>query len=264
MSRCNGDVIETFCCKEKEGQIKEEKECYDAIPINPTGFVKTENRVYTTKAKPIECNIHFPLKIQAKESWIQFTPRIIKIDPPKDFPEEVHLAHLDLTHGGIYTQEELEAWHRHLELGDVHAAISTSIAHGVCVGSQQCISTPGGDQPLYSLSALQILPSLQLSIWETISQKIRDCGTYISLVVIIIELIRFMSFISMFLQTLILDGIFAAKALLYLVLCSTHRQTKKVQRRRRRQKESKDLEMEMAPDETTRFHLGPDAVVAGV
>ena len=109
MSQRNGDIIETFRCKEKEGQIKEEKECYDAIPINPTGFVKTENRVYTTKAKPIECNIHFPLKIQAKESWIQFTPRIIKIDPPKDFPEEIHSAHLNLTHGGIYKSEELDA-----------------------------------------------------------------------------------------------------------------------------------------------------------
>jgi len=87
--------------------------------------------MFTSSSKIIECNIHFPLKVNAKEGWIEINPVIEKITPPKELPSTGPIEHLDMAQGGIYTAEELSAWRRHLELGDVHKAISTSIAHGV-------------------------------------------------------------------------------------------------------------------------------------
>ena len=255
MSLRNGDTVQLFKCKPKEGQVMERKECFDAIPILPEGYVKIESRVYTASANIKECNRHFPLKIKTKQSWIELNPQIKKIAEPEDLPGEPADVHLDMTQGGIYTPEELESWRRHLELGDLHNAISTSIAHGVCIGNNLCETTPGSQQTPYSLSALQ-LPNLQLSIWSIIDEHIKTYGTYISIVVILIEAARFLSFLAMFSQTLIVDGVLAAKALLYLVCCSTYRQTQKVQKRRRKQKETTTYE-EMALQET-KDHLGPD------
>ena len=258
MSRRNGDTVELFSCKEKEAKIREEKVCYNAIPIVPSGFVKVENRIFTSSSKIIECNIHFPLKVKAKEGWIEINPVIKKITPPQELPSTGPIEHLDMAQGGIYTTEELSSWRRHLELGDVHQAISTSIAHGVCIGNRMCEATPGSNQPQYSLSALQMLPdALEISIWSTISQHIRDYGTYISILVLLIEFIRITSFLVMFLNTLILDGLLAAKALLYLTICNTYHQTQKVQRRRKRQKQTKHYEMALSSEEPT-DHLGPD------
>ena len=125
MSQHNRDTIKVFQCKQKEAQIKEQKVCYEAIPIYPEGFVKVENRIYMGAVKIRKCNVHFSLKIRAQEGWIELHPVIRKINPPKELPETRPVEHLDMAQGGIYTAEELSAWRHYLELGDVQKAIST-------------------------------------------------------------------------------------------------------------------------------------------
>ena len=188
----------------------------------------------------------------------KLAPQIKKIKEPKDLPEKEENYHLDLSSGGIYTKEELVSWRKHLELGDLHNAISSSIAHGVCIGTQRCI--PTAEQPGYTLAALELLPDLQLSLWSTIDGYVKDYGTYISILVLIIETVRIISFIIMFSTTLATDGILAAKALVYLVFCSTHQKTKKIERRRKRQRleESHADYVKMKIHSESVSHLGPD------
>ena len=235
--RRNGDAVEYVECKSKKGKLLDNLQlCYDAIPIQG-GFVKVPTRTFTSHAAPRPCNKHFGLKIFTSEGvWIELNPQAKKIPEPADLPAIEHdLHHEDLSDGGIYTKTELEAWTRHIELGDIVDAVTKSFTFGVCQAEQKCEGHP--DMPSYNLAVLtQGIQIPSISLWQKFDDYIKSWGTYISVVVILIELWHLGLFILMTALAFVADGIVGAKALIYRVLCGTRHEAERVARRHQRLK----------------------------
>ena len=83
--RRNGDTILRITCKEKKGKIAENPTtCYEDIPLQQGGFVKTDNRLYTSDSPIIPCNKRFALQVNTFQGWIEFLPGVRKIPEPKE------------------------------------------------------------------------------------------------------------------------------------------------------------------------------------
>ena len=51
--------------------------------------------------------------------------------------------HEDPSQDGLFTDIELEAWQKHLELGNLHNAVVKSLSYGACAKEGTCSSSPG-------------------------------------------------------------------------------------------------------------------------
>ena len=236
--RRNGDAVEHFKCAEKKGQLADNLEvCYDEIPVEG-GFVKVSTRTFTTHAAQRPCNRHFGLKVLTAEGiWIELNPEAKKIQEPADLPAIEHdLHHEDLSDGGIYTETELEAWTRHLELGDIVDSYTKSISYGVCQAKEQCESHPA--IPSYDLSVLtQGIGRIPIpGLWQRIDDSVRNWGSYVSILVILIEMWRFVLFTIMTALAFAADGMIGVKALIYRVICGTRHEAERVARKHQRLK----------------------------
>ena len=230
--RRNGDAVEYVKCKAKKGKLLDNLQlCYDSIPIQG-GFVKVPTRTFTSHSAPRPCNKFFGLKVFTSEDiWIELNPQAKKIPEPADLPAIEHdLHHEDLSDGGIYTKTELEAWTRHIELGDIVDAVTKSFTFGVCQAEEQCESHPA--MPSYNLAVLtQGMNVLPVTLWQKIDGYVKAWGSYISMLVILIEAWHFGLFAIMTALAFTADGMIGAKALIYRVLCGTRYEAERVARR---------------------------------
>ena len=235
--RRNGDTVEHFKCAKKKGQLRDDMDiCHDDIPITE-GFVKVPTRTFTAHSAPKPCNRHFGLKVLTSEGiWIELNPEAKKIQAPANLPAIEHdLHHEDLSDGGIYTETELEAWTRHLELGDIVDAYTKSITYGVCQANEQCESHPA--IPSYDLSILtQGIVLTPIGLWQKIDDSVRYWGSYVSILVILIEVWRFGLFTIMTALAFAADGMIGVKALIYRVICGARHEAERVARRHQRLK----------------------------
>ena len=238
--RRSGDTIEHFHCVRKVAEIVDDAtSCYADIPLKE-GFVKAHNRLFTEHSARLPCNPHFGLKVLTEEGiWIELNPIAKKIDEPLKVPSNIlEYKHEDMSDGGLYTTAELESWKDHLAMPDYHDAISKSISYGVCVHNGQC-NSKSNIQP-YDLGVIvpQInqIAEVYRNIWTVLDDDIRACGTYISLIVILWEIVKLSSFISVIIVTVMRDGVDGAKAVLYMLLCRSRRVAERVSRRHRRMK----------------------------
>ena len=237
--RRNGDSIEHFHCARKVAAIADDAtSCYADIPLKE-GFVKAHNRLFTQHSAKLPCNSHFGLKVQTEENiWIELNPIAKKIEEPSTIPSNIlEYKHEDMSDGGLYTAAELESWKTHLAMPDYHDAISKSISYGVCVHDGKCESV-SKIQP-YDLGVivpLQEIIASDWNMWTVLDDHIKAGGTYISLIVITLELMKFSSFLSIMILTFMQDGIEGTKAVLYMLVCGTRHIAEKVKRRHRRLK----------------------------
>ena len=230
----NGDTVEKFKCAKKTSNIVVRKTCHEDIPITG-GFVKVTNRVFTSHSAPKPCNKYFGLKIKTLEDlWVEINPHITVISTPEDLPTStLEFDHEDLSDGGIYTNQELDAWKKHLELSDYHEAISKSISFGVCTHRGDCENE--GGVPAYNLDNLypkgiesQYNPFSQASEW------IKTWGTYISIIVIMMETFHFCVWSVAIVYTVLYDGIIGLKAFAFMMCCKPMATSATVNRRHRR------------------------------
>ena len=217
----------------KGGTVADDLEvCYDEIPI-VGGFVKVSTKTFTAHAAPKPCNRYFGLKLLTAENvWIELNPTAKKIQEPADLPAIDHdLHHEDLSDGGIYTEKELEAWTRHLELGDIVDSYTKSITYGACQADQLCESHPA--LPSYDLSVLtQGTGMISIpGLWQRIDDTVRNWGSYLSILVILIEMWRFVLFTIMTGLAFTADGMIGVKALVYRVICGTRHEAERVARK---------------------------------
>ena len=130
----------------------------------------------------------------------------------------------------------LEAWTRHLELGDVVDALSKSLTYGVCQAQEQCESHPA--IPSYDLSVLtQGIGMVSVpGLWQRLDDAVKYWGSYVSILVILIEMWRFVLFTIMTALAFTADGMIGVKALVYRVICGTRHEAERVARRHQRLK----------------------------
>ena len=231
----NGDTYSVFKCKAKVGTLKSAETCHEDIPIEG-GFVKP-NRVLTSHSAPKPCNKHFGLKVLTLEnSWVEINPHIKATAEPEDLPNQLNLndfEHEDLSDGGLYTTAELDAWKRHIELSDYHMAISKSISYGVCTARGDCEANAG--MPAYDLTNLYPDSIMdQYNPWNKADKWIQKWGTWISLMVILVETFHFVVWIVAIIYTMTYDGIIGLQAFLFLMCCKPMGTSSTVNRRHQR------------------------------
>lgn len=238
--RRNGDVLEHFTCKPMtEAIATDKKTCYEDIPLK-TGFVKVRSRIYSDHSRPKPCNPHFPLKIITKEGvWIEINPGLKPIPEPETLPTEVDMNfdHEDMSKGGLYTELELENWRKHIELGDIHKAITRSISMGVCSQKGSCEEQEA--TPPLDLQRLVTQSIEGMGIFAKIKSFIVRNGAYLSALVLFLETIKLAVTISISINHVITDGLEGAKALIYTLCCGQMLQSQKIKRRARRDQERK-------------------------
>ena len=129
----------------------------------------------------------------------------------------------------------MEAWTRHLELGDIVDAVTKSITYGVCQAQDQCESHPA--IPSYDLSLLtQGMGMVPISLWQRIDDSVRHWGSYVSILVLLIEIWHLGLFATMTALAFAADGMIGARALIYRVICGTKHEAERVARRHHRLK----------------------------
>jgi len=234
----NGDTVDRFVCAKKTGQLATSLDiCYEDIPLADQGFIKPDTRVYTSHSAPKPCNPHYGLKVYTDEKvWVELNPKARKMTEPKELPTTLHsFDHHDLSKGGLYTPTELEAWKMHIELGDMHDAITKTITYGICVQNGDCNNSPGIPQSnlVFNMNELPMVNSA-FGFFTMINNAIQTSGAYLAALVLIIELVKFLNFMAAITITIAKDGIDGCKALLYLLCCQPHNMADRVNRRHHR------------------------------
>ena len=237
--RRNGDTVERFQCPKKIGALPPDLDtCYQDIPLaDRTGFVKAATRIFTTFSAAVPCNNHYGLKIITEEGiWIEFKPAIHKITDPLDLPVNTQeFQHEDLSRGGLFTETELEAWRKHLELGDIHDAVTKSLSYGMCAEEGTCDTSPGVAKNNIEYLAPDARVFLNAMGWASKLHKfIETSSGYIGFIVIILESIKFLNFAAALSITIMRGGVQEVKALLWLMCCHPHQTASRVARRHRR------------------------------
>ena len=85
---------------------------------------------------------------------------------------------------------------------DYHEAISKSISYGVCVHDGDCTSDDIQPYDLGVIIPLQTIIANNWNIWTVLDEHIKACGTYLSLIVITLELMRLLSIMTVMSLTL--------------------------------------------------------------
>jgi hypothetical protein len=114
-----------------------------------------------------------------------------------------------------------------MEVGNFHEAVSKTLSYGVCIHQGEC-------QPDPTVSSFNLQQLENPLTWATMGwiKIINSHATFISILVILIKSGRFLIFIFLFLQTLLLHGLEAAQAIAYMVCCNAIRHSKTVSRRK--------------------------------
>ena len=99
----------------------------------------------------------------------------------------------------------------------------------------QCESHPA--IPSYDLSVLtQGIPMVPSSLWQRIDDSVKSWGSYVSILVILIETWRFGLFTILTALAFTADGMIGVRALIYRVICGTRHEAERVARKHQRLK----------------------------
>jgi hypothetical protein len=208
-----GDLYLIFTCESKVGKIREAEQCYTDIPIIPEGFVTPRTRQLTPHSTVIPCSKTFPLVIQAREGWIEFTPKL-KVRPAPliaSLPGNTPLEYTDYSHGGLYSDSELQDWYHQISFPAYHRALLKSISYGSCVNTGSCSN--GEQITPYDLNNL--IPELEkkFNIWKKFTAFLHEYGDLMAFLCLFILGFKFLIDLLMISLTLMKAGPAAAMAM---------------------------------------------------
>ena len=135
------------------------------------------------------------MTIHAREGWLQVSTSIVPVQQPRDkmFIEE-EVKHEDLSHGGLYTEEDTNSWSALIEYSNLHQAITKKITCGVCKNLGECSSQQSSQYPSCNLKKLIDNTVEGSNPFVKIDQALTKYGTYISAFVLLIWTIKFFIF----------------------------------------------------------------------
>ena len=236
-----GDLITMIKCVPRISTIKAQKKCYKDIPIED-GFIDIKTRLFKQYSAPRSCtNTQI---IKAREAWVSMGTVITRVMTPDILPEKIRKSptHLDLAGGSLYTQVELDKWKQESAQEDYHQATLQSLTFGLCINQGTCEAGSQEQAPNYSLKSL--IPAIPVlpNIFEKVNMFITTWGGWLSAIVLVLEGIKLLTFITIWLTTIWREGIQGCNALLYMVCYSTHSSMTKIARRARKMQYKTDLE----------------------
>ena len=212
-----GESIVTFECELKTAQIRSTPNCYEAIPIAPSGYVTYGDRVYTDVAATTLCYAKFPIVVKAQQGWLELHPQVkARVAPLDHMASPVISDHIHINRVHLYTEEELEQWEDLLRFPKYRAAIHHEIYTGDCLNNGQCNPSVGevSGLPKYDISALSVVIQ-NMNPWLKLRKWIREYGDLLALLVIIIVFVKMLADITMLVMTLVQHGVGAAATLFF-------------------------------------------------
>lgn len=235
-------LLYTFECSERISDIAELDKCYTAVPVTGTEgktiFVDPITKVRVGHAAEIPCDRRFPLTVSSTTSWVSINPHVAVAAPPDSPPRLAggEVTHLQVSEGGLYTDEEQKAFEDLIAFPTYQEALLTGLTMGVCKDRGECFSsTDLSNAEIYQLGRL--IPEATTSIKDQFWSIIREYGDLASCAVLVIVGLYLISCIVMLVWTLITEGPAASIALLITLVCGSVREYRRIGRRRQRERD---------------------------
>ena len=158
------------------------------------------------------------MTIKTNQGWIQVSNKIVPVHPPAQrvFIEE-EIKHEDLSHGGLYTEEEIDSWNSLIEYSNFHASISQQLSYGACQTSGEC--SPSSQFPSYNLARLIEEKTTEYNVLGEMVKKINEYGIWISVLVLTIWTVKLLIFMVTFTILTIQEGATGGLALVLSSCC---------------------------------------------
>ena len=217
--RRSGDVLYTFECVQKTGQVIASEQCYDRIPLRNNIFVDPINRIGTKHSTIKECNALFPEAIRTNEGWVAM-PNLSPIKDPSQVQGRKNImTHEDMSRSGLYTNEELAQWEQFITYGTFRESLLSSISTGACVHKEICKDNKQLGLPSYNLDRLIEEVTGELDPLSKLKLGIEQYGAYLSAMIIVVWTGRVMLWIALLFNTVVREGKNVAVALVYATCC---------------------------------------------
>ena len=123
---------------------------------------------------------------------------------------------------------------------------------------EQCSAPP--TSPRFDLQQLQTPSTIFSTWWNKLQKTLQTYTSILCLMVLLIEGTRTILFFAMFIQTALLHGKDAARAIAFLVCCDSMKQARRVARKSRRPElHPKETDFQILPTENPDSRAGPVA-----
>ena len=210
-------------------------------------YVDPITRIRKKSSSPATCNKNFAMEVKTLQGpFVRITPEIIKTTTPVHQPiaEIREFKHEDIANAagdtGLYTNEEVQINTDHLHEEEFSEALSRTISYGVLVHQGQIQDDASYGFDISRLSPLQI--ANEINLLEKLDNWLKRFGSYISLLVLILEGGKICVSIAMVMYSMAIDGVLGARAICLSLFCgkyvSTQNRLEKARRRRIRNAQS--------------------------
>ena len=215
-----GDLIYVIRCGVLSGVIYEDVHCTKDIPVKINDgskgvikYVDPLTRVLKVATSPAICSEAFPLVVFTEQgSYVKLLPQVVLTNPPEIVPIEKlqEISHQDLSSDtGLYTSQELRPYMKHVEQDQYIDILMETIAYGSQVYN--------GDIPednRFSFDIDQLRPAIVQTTVENLGfafvkdlkKTVENYGAWISLGVLVIETIKLLTTVVIFIFTFLREG----------------------------------------------------------
>ena len=252
-----GDVMFLYQCKQITGRIMESTKCFADIPLitatpDTKLFVDPITKISKLNSPVTECNTRFPLEVQTKQGYVSITPKLTRVDTPESRAvEDEHWRHEDMSSAGTYLDPQFKSWRSHLEDGSYGDAILGTITFQAGV-HEGVISDPGNSGwNLQSLTPDGMIADFEKDIWKKVDRFVTQYAGYLCLIVIGIEMTKFIITIAILGMTLVTEGVAGLRGLLVQLCCtkySTYSSARGRARKRRSTRRTLNEQFELMDD----------------
>ena len=248
-----GDVYHVFECKEETATIREDTSCWADIPIDGNKFINPVSRQLVLQSTKVPCSRNFPMIVHSEEGWIEILPHLKTRPSPLPYQPTGTLSpihHADYSHGGLYSDRELQEWQHELSFPSYHKALLKSISYGSCLQQGHCPTAKDSDIQTYDLNKL--VPNLiqEVDIIAKFKNFLHLYGDLMAFLCLLIIGIKLVSDVVLILVTAMRAGPAAAAALvtsLYLYNRSTYQRIMKRHRQMTRNPEEQAEQIPLQP-----------------
>ena len=185
--RMRGEVISVIHCKEVTVQPDEMiDKCFRELPVtykSRTYYLEAMTRRLKKYGTEQPCDTVAASQFKTNEgSWITMTPKLHTIPSPKKTKlTTANLTrHIDMSHGGIFTHQQLQQWELSSSFPDYHQALGRKLTTRACA-EEGCVLSHvdmNGEVRGIMKNALD-----ELHIWDRIVSCLQTIGQVTSVLV---------------------------------------------------------------------------------
>ena len=144
-----GETLYTYQCQTVKVTPREETRCTKELPVvweEHNYYLEPVSRLLKKYGNPVPCSHLMPNKFRTEDGrWIAATPELMVTQAPKEVTEiegNLNLTHVDMSEGGLYTNQQLAEFTKLLEYPRAKALVANSIYREACHDNHEevCVS----------------------------------------------------------------------------------------------------------------------------